>query len=204
MPQPNPEPQRSDAQHNRARILEAARDALTADGDASLNSIAKRAGVGAGTLYRHFPNRESLVLAVYRAEVQRLVDWAPELLEHEPPLTALRRWSEGLAAYIRIKRGLGEALTAASHDAVTSETYGPVIGAITLILRAGQEDGTIRPGLDPDDVLLMMGCLWRVPADPDGLKQASRLLDLLIDGFSTGATARSGDLKRALGRNGSG
>jgi AcrR family transcriptional regulator len=189
MPQPNPEPQRSDAQHNRARILEAARDALTADGDASLNSIAKKAGVGAGTLYRHFPNRESLVLAVYRAEVQRLVDWAPELLEHEPPLTALRRWSERLAAYIRIKRGLGDALTAASHDAVTSETYGPVIGAITLILRAGEKDGTIRPGLDPDDVLLMMGCLWRVPPGPDGQKQASRLLDLLIDGFSTGATA---------------
>ena len=192
MPQPKLEPRRSDALHNQARILEAARDALTADGDASLNSIAKKAGVGAGTLYRHFPNRESLVLAVYRAEVQRLVDWAPELLEHAPPLTALRRWSERLAAYIRIKRGLGEALTTASHDAVTSETYGPVIDAIALILRAGEEDGTIRPGLDPDDVLLMMGCLWRVPPGPDARKQASRLLDLLIDGISTpsGATAQ--------------
>ena len=78
-------PRRSDARHNRARVLDAAREALTRDGDASLNSIAKLAGVGPGTLYRHFPNRESLVLAVYRTEVQRLVDWAPELLEADPP-----------------------------------------------------------------------------------------------------------------------
>ncbi|HEY0805631.1 MAG TPA: TetR/AcrR family transcriptional regulator [Pseudonocardiaceae bacterium] len=176
---------RSDAQHNRARILEVARDTLTADADASLNSIAKQAGVGAGTLYRHFPNRESLVLAVYRTEVQRLVDWAPELLEHEPPLTALRRWFERLAAYVTIKRGLGDALTAAQHDTITSETYGPVIDAIALLLRAGELDGTIRPGLDPDDVVLAMGCLWRVPPGPEGEKQASRLLDLLINGFST-------------------
>ncbi|MFD1049329.1 TetR/AcrR family transcriptional regulator, partial [Kibdelosporangium lantanae] len=93
-------PQRSDAQQNRARILTIARDVLTEDGDASLNSIAKRAGVGPGTLYRHFPNREALVLEVFRAEVQKLVDWAPELLRTEPPLVALRRWFERLAAQI--------------------------------------------------------------------------------------------------------
>jgi AcrR family transcriptional regulator len=181
MPQPNRDAQRNVAQHNRARILEVARDALTADGDASLNSIAKKAGVGAGTLYRHFPNRESLVLAVYRAEVQRLVDWVPELLEAGPPLIALRQWFERLASYIRIKRGLGDALSAAGHDAITNETYGPVIEAITLVLRAGEGDGTIRPGLDPDDVLLMMGCVWRVPPGQAGEKQAERLLDLIID-----------------------
>jgi AcrR family transcriptional regulator len=176
---------RSDARYNRAHILEVARDALTADADTSLNSIAKQAGVGAGTLYRHFPNRESLVLAVYRSEMQRLVDWAPELLEHEPPLTALRHWFERLAAYVIIKRGLADAITAAQHATVTSETYGPVIGAVSLLLRAGEQDGTIRPGLDPDDVVLIMGCLWRVPPGPDGEKQASRVLDILIDGFGT-------------------
>lgn len=176
-------PQRSDAQQNREHILDVAREALTADGDASLNSIAKAAGVGAGTLYRHFPNRESLVLAVYRAEVQRLVDGAAELLEQEAPLDALRHWFEPLAAYIRLKRGLGDALTAANHAAVTDETYGPVIGVIRLILRAGEADGTIRPGLDPDDVLLMMGCVWRVPPGPEGARQASRLLDLVIDAY---------------------
>lgn len=174
-------PQRSDAQANRARILEVARDALTEDGDASLNSIAKRAGVGPGTLYRHFPTREALVLAVYRTEVQRLVDWASELLEHQPPLAALRQWFARLAADIRIKRGLGDALSAANHDAITGESYGPVIDTIATFLAAGEKDGTIRPGLDPDDVLLMMGCVWRTPPGPEGERQADRLLDLVID-----------------------
>lgn len=178
-------PQRSDAQQNRARILGVAREALTEDGEASLNSIAKRAGVGPGTLYRHFPNRESLVLAVFRAEVQKLVDWAPELLRTEPPMVALRRWFERLAGYIVIKHGLGEALTAATQDAVTNETHGPVIGAIAVILRAGEADGTIRAGLDPDDVLLMMGCVWRVPPGPAGAEQADRLLDLVIDSLAS-------------------
>jgi AcrR family transcriptional regulator len=172
-------PQRSDAQHNRARILTVAREALTEDGDASLNSIAKRAGVGPGTLYRHFPNRETLVLEVFRAEVQKLVDWAPELLHTEPPLVALRRWFARLATYITIKRGLGEALTATAHDSVTTETHGPVIGAIEVLLAAGVADGSIRPGLDPDDVLMLMSCVWRVPAGPAGEAQADRLLDLI-------------------------
>jgi len=174
-------PQRSDAQQNRARILSVARQALTEDGDASLNSIAKRAEVGPGTLYRHFPNREALVLEVFRAEVQRLVDQVPTLLGSEPPLMALRHWFERLATYITIKRGLGDALTAAAHDSITNETHGPVIGAIGTILRAGEEDGTIQPGLDPDDVLLLMSCVWRVPPGPAGEKQAGRLLDLIID-----------------------
>lgn len=174
-------PQRSDAQANRARILEVARDLLTSDGDASLNSIAKASGVGPGTLYRHFPTREALVLAVYRAEVQRLVDWAPELVATEPPLTALRRWFERLASQIRLKHGLGDALSAAAKDSVTSETYAPVIGAISLILQAGEADSTIRPSLDPDDVLMLMSSVWRTPLTPAGQRQSSRLLDLVLD-----------------------
>ncbi|HEX3790359.1 MAG TPA: TetR/AcrR family transcriptional regulator [Pseudonocardiaceae bacterium] len=176
-------PQRSDAQQNRTRILAVARQALSEDGDASLNSIAKLAGVGPGTLYRHFPNRESLILEVFRSEVQKLVDQAPELLRTEPPLVALNRWIERLAAYIAIKHGLGDALTAVVHASVTNEAHAPVIGAISLILRAGQEDGSIRPGLDPEDVLLMMGCVWRVPPGPEGARQADRLRELIIDGL---------------------
>ncbi|WP_037074636.1 TetR/AcrR family transcriptional regulator [Pseudonocardia spinosispora] len=179
---------RRDAERNRARILDVAREVLAEDGSASLNSIAKKAGVGAGTLYRHFPNRESLVLAVYRTEVQRLVDLAPTLLDEHSPPDSLRRWFERLATQIRLKRGLGDALTATNHDKVTGETYGPVIEAITLMLRAGESDGSLRPGLDPDDVLLMMGCVWRVPAGSDGLRQADRLLDLIIDGLRAGPT----------------
>ncbi|MFC0438731.1 TetR/AcrR family transcriptional regulator [Kutzneria buriramensis] len=171
---------RSDAAQNRERILAVAREALTEDGDASLNSIAKRAGVGPGTLYRHFPNRESLVLEVFRTEVQGLAARTSELLRTEPPLDAFRQWSRRLAAYLKIKRGLGEALTGAVHDAMTTESHGPVIAGITALLDAGVADGSIRPGVDPDDLLLMMGALWRVPPGPAGERQADRLLELIV------------------------
>jgi AcrR family transcriptional regulator len=168
---------RADAQHNRARILEVARDALATDGEASLNSIAQKAGVGPGTLYRHFPNRESLVLAVYRAEIDRLTDRAPEVMQRLAPLAAFRELTTQLAELIRIKRGLGDALTPANHEAVTTESHGPVVAAIEQILRAGERDGTVRPGLDPDDVLVLMGGVWRVPAG----ERAERLLDLVVE-----------------------
>jgi AcrR family transcriptional regulator len=172
---------RPDAVANRARIVEVAREALAADAGASLNSITKRAGVGPGTLYRHFPTREALVLAVYRAEVQGLVDRVPALLDELAPLPALRTWFAQLAGYIRLKRGLGEALTAVDHDAVTAETHGPVVAAIGALLTAGERDGSIRPGLHPDDVLLLMSGVWRTPPGPSGRAQADRLLDLVVE-----------------------
>lgn len=183
------QPRRTDAQQNRDRIVEVARDALAASGDASLNSIAKRAGVGAGTLYRHFPNREALVLAVYRHEVQRLVDWVPELLAEQPPLTAFRLWCERLASYVRIKHGLGDALGAATRQTMMDETYAPVIDAIARLLGACERAGAVRPGLDPDDVLLLMGCLWRVGVGDAGERQATRLLDLIIAGLRSAAAS---------------
>jgi AcrR family transcriptional regulator len=168
--------ERTDSQRNRARILDVARRELAANGDASLNSIAKKAEVGPGTLYRHFPNRESLVLAVYRAEIQRLVELAEPLLAASPAPAALRAWFAALAEPLRLKRGLGEALTAANNAAMTAENHGPVIGAIGRILQAGATEGSLRPDLDPDDVLMLMSCVWRVPAG----EQAERLLDLGI------------------------
>lgn len=177
------DPKRADAQKNRDRILEVARDALAVSSDASLNSIAKKAGVGPGTLYRHFPTREALVLAVYRHDVQQLVDSAPLLLEEHPPLDALRLWFDRLAYYGRIKHGLADVLHAATSDGLVGETYGPVIGAITLLLRACEEAGSIRSGLDPDDVLLMLGFLWRIDPSGDWEARASRMLDLVVDGL---------------------
>lgn len=174
---------RSDAQQNRDRILQVARDALTASSHASLNSIAKKAGVGPGTLYRHFPNREALVLAVYRHDVQQLVDSAPALLDGHPPLDALRLWFDRLAYYGRIKHGLADVLHAATSDGLIGETYGPVIGAVTLLLRACEEAGSIRLGLDPDDLLLLMGFLWRIDPSGDWEARAGRLLDLVMDGL---------------------
>src|SRR5882672_2479652 len=123
MTQRQHEPLRADAQQNRDRILGVAHNALTASSDASLNSIAKKAGVGPGTLYRHFPNREALVLAVYRHDVQQLVDSAPVLLKEHPPLDALRLWFDRLAYYGRIKHGLADVLHAATSDGLVGETY---------------------------------------------------------------------------------
>lgn len=173
---------RSDARENRARILAAALGALTESTDASLNSIAARAGVGIGTLYRHFPNREALLLAIYRNEVRQLVDAAPALLETEPPLQALRSWLDRMAGYGMAKAGLKDAL-AASHDRLNAETYGPVVGALATLLEANERAGTVRPGLDPDDVLLMLGFLWRIDPDSNWQERSRRLLDITIDGL---------------------
>lgn len=181
------EPGRADARQNRARIIEVARDAFTAAGDASLNSIAKKAGVGPGTLYRHFPTREALILAVYRHEVEQLAAYAPELLEDHPPLAALRLWFDRLAYYGRIKHGVSDILHALTDDGLEGEIYGAVIGAVTLLLRACEEDGSIRPGVDPDDVLLMLGFLWRTGPGEEGEARVARLLDLVIDGLRLGA-----------------
>ncbi len=185
------EPLRADAQHNRERILQAAHDAFAESGDASLNSVAKKAGVGAGTLYRHFPTREALILAVYRNDVQRLVESVPALLAQHPPIRALRLWFEHLAEGVKIKHGLGDALHAATAQDIVSETYGPVTRAIGELLRACEQAGSIRPGLDPGDVLLLMGFLWRTGPGEEGKAQANRLLDLVIDGFRAQPASKS-------------
>ena len=184
-------PRRADARQNRDRILEVAREALLATGDASLNSIAKAAGVGPGTLYRHFPNREALVLAVYRHDVQLLVDFAPDLLRDHPPLVALRTWIERLAEYVRLKHGMLEVMRAVkSHDLV-SETYGPITDAMALLLKACEDAGSVRPGVDPDDLLLLVGFLWRIEPGDDQAARASRMLDLVIDGLRAGAPGQA-------------
>jgi len=181
-------PLRANAQLNRERILQAAWEALLESTDASLNSIAKKAGVGIGTLYRHFPTREALVLEVYRHEVQNAADAAPALLERLQPLDALREWMERLAQYGMTKVGLADALSSvASHESLAAEAYEPIIGALSLLLRANDEAGTIRPGLDPDDVLLIMGFLWRIDPRSDWRSRSSRLLDILMDGLKAGA-----------------
>ena len=182
------ESMRVDAQQNRDRILAVAQDTFAVDLDASLNSIAKLAGVGPGTLYRHFPTREDLILAVYRHEVAALADSVSTVLAEHPPLDALRVWFLRLAVYVRIKHGLGDALnTAAVQDSV-NQTYAPVIAAVDVLLRACEESGQTRPGLKSGDVLLIMGCLWRV--GPAGNEQAMRLIDLIIDGLRSTAGTR--------------
>ncbi len=176
-------PVRAHAVRNREHILQVASAAFAHDGTTSLNVIAKRAGVGAGTLYRHFPTREDLILAVYQRDVQRLVDSVPDVLAEHRPLDSFRIWFFALADYIRVKHGLGEALYTAAAQDVVNDTYAPVIAAVTVLLDACAADGSLRPGLDPGDVLLLMGFLWRTQATDAGREQARRLMDLTIEGL---------------------
>jgi AcrR family transcriptional regulator len=175
--------QRTAAARNRAAILEAAHDLLAASPTASMNEIAKRAGVGAGTRYRHFPAREDLILAVYHSDMLRLASSVGELLERHSPLDAFVTWFETLAAYIRIKHGLDEALHSAAIRSAIDEVYAPVVAAVARLLDACMADGSVRPGLDPDDVLLLMGFLWRVRPDDDGREQGRRVMQIVLSGI---------------------
>jgi AcrR family transcriptional regulator len=174
---------RSDARENRARILAAAREALAADGSTSMNQISRRAGVGAGTLYRNFPTRESLVLAVYQDEVARIIGTVPDLLARMPPLEALRHWTTDLVEAMRRKHGLGDALGPGAHQAISEQSYGPVIAAITELLDAGKKDESIRPDADPGDFLQLTGALWRAASSPED--RAPHMLALILDGLRT-------------------
>ena len=174
---------RSDAQANNDRILEVARDALAADPKASLNSIAKQAGVGAGTLYRHFPSRESLVLGVYRREIDTLVALAPTLLAKHAPLHAFRSWCDRLAKFGRMKYGVADIVHAAASEHDAQDTYAPILGAVRQLMNACKSAGAIDPGAEPEDFLVLVGLLWRIPPTTAGEARVKRLLTLAFRGL---------------------
>ena len=120
----------------------------------------------------------------------KLVELCDKLLAAHPPLEAFTAWFETLAAYIRVKHGLGEALHNAAIQNAINETYAPVVAAVTKLLDACVADNSARRGLDPADVLLLMGYLWRVAPDEDGIRQGRRLTQIVLDGIRTG---RPGD-----------
>lgn len=185
---------RADARENRDHILEVARDALAADPAASLNSIAKAAGVGAGTLYRHFPSRGALVLGVYRKEIDELVTLAPLLLTQHPPLQALRMWCDRLATFGRVKHEVADILHAAKSDQDVQETYWPMLGAVRQLMEACESSGDIRPGVDAEDFLLLLGFLWQIPPTPAGEARVKRLLALAFRGLGASDTSDAGGL----------
>ena len=177
---------RSDARRNRDAILAAALEALTASPDASLNAIAKRAGVANATLYRHFPTREELVLATYQHEVQRLVEAAGLLLQERTPIDALHSWVERLARYAVTKHGLADALrkaTTPGSDLSSTETYDSIVAALDRLLQANISVGTLRPGLDADDVILALAGLWQLDPASDWKAQAQRIYDIVLSGL---------------------
>jgi AcrR family transcriptional regulator len=175
--------ERADAQRNRERIMEVAREAFGAPEPPSMTQLAKLAGIGVGTLYRHFPTREALIMAVYQNDIQRLIDLAPELLRAHPPGDALRLWLEEVARYGRLKYGAAEVIHAATGQGLEDPAYQPFVAAIKALLDAGSAAGILKDDLDPEDVLLQMGALWRIPPRPDRDARAARILDLIIDGL---------------------
>jgi AcrR family transcriptional regulator len=173
-------PSRKDARTNRERILTAARSAFAASSSASLSAITRQAGGGIGTLYRHFPSREALIVELYRHDIQHLIDLAPALLETHTPLEALRLWFGEVARYGQLKYGAAEVIHAATSD---DEYYEPFVRAIAVLLDHGAADGSVKKGLDPEDVLLQLSVLWRIDPRRGGEARAARILDLIIDGL---------------------
>ncbi|MFB6846529.1 TetR/AcrR family transcriptional regulator [Streptomyces sp. NPDC056373] len=185
-------PLRSDALRNRERILEVALEELTRSADVPLSAIAKKAGVGQGTFYRHFPTREALVLEVYRHEMQQVAGTAAPLLESREPDRALREWLDRLARFALAKAGLADALRQATSAPGQPEKprHTPVTEAAELLLRAAEKAGTIRPGITADDLFLVIGGLWTLPPGTDWQPRATRLLDFVMDGLRVGAPGR--------------
>jgi AcrR family transcriptional regulator len=180
-------PRRADTRRNHERILAAALESLTTTGEVSFNAIAKQAEVGVGTVYRHFPTPEALVLAVYRREVQHLVDVVPSLLETNTPEQAFRAWTGHLARYMMTKRGLAGALRTAttSHEELFANAYEAMLSAVSTLLEANVRAGSARPGLDPQTVLRALSGLLHLNPREDWQNQTDNLTDLLWKGMRT-------------------
>ncbi len=177
---------RADARRNREKLLEVATAAFaTAEGrPVSLESIARDAGVGIGTLYRHFPTREALVEAIYRSELAEVAATARQLLERHPPGVALRRWMDRYADFVAAKRGMAESLHAmvVSGAVEPSQMRASIVGAVDALLRAGAEDGSLRADVRADDVVSSLLGIFLASGSPE---QTSRMLDLLVAGVAT-------------------
>ncbi|MEZ0354791.1 TetR/AcrR family transcriptional regulator [Mycolicibacterium aichiense] len=175
---------RADAVRNRERLLRAAAAAFASgDGPVSLEGIARDAGVGIGTLYRHFPSREALTEAVYRTELAEVSASAAHLLDRHPPATALRRWMDRYAEFVAAKRGMAESLRVVFESgAVTpGDTRAGIVGAAELLLAAGVAEGSLRPDVRADDLVSSM---LGITMASSSTEQTQRMLDLLAAGVA--------------------
>ncbi|HXB21891.1 MAG TPA: TetR/AcrR family transcriptional regulator [Candidatus Solibacter sp.] len=183
--QPGQRKPRTDAQRNRERILEVAKEAFTRYGaSTSLDDIAKHAGVGAGTLYRHFPTRDALLEAVYRTEVEKLAAAERKFAQAMPPIAALRAWMLLFVDYIATKQIIAPALnTLVGGPSKVFEASGAQIKeAIHALVKRAIKSGDIRPDLDPLDLLRALVGVSNVASGPDWPQSARRLVDILILG----------------------
>jgi AcrR family transcriptional regulator len=176
---------RTDAQRNRERILEVAKGAFSKSGaNTSLDDIARQAGVGAGTLYRHFPTREDLLEAVYRTEVEKLAAAERRFSETLPPVEALRSWMLLFVDYIATKQLIAPALNVLVGDPkkVFEASYAQIWEAVRALVKRAIKSGDIRKDLDPIDLLRALIGVANVSTSPDWQQSARRLVDILITG----------------------
>lgn len=176
---------RTDALRNRERILEVAREAFTRDGaDASLDDIAKQAGVGAGTLYRHFPTRDALIEAVYRSEVEKLAAAERRFTAAMSPIDALRTWMLLFIDHIAAKQIIAPALNSVvgGPTKLYEGSHRPIRGAIDALVRRAIKSGDIRKDLEPFDLLRALIGVSHIASGPGWQQSARRLVDILITG----------------------
>ena len=176
---------RADAQRNRERILEVAKAAFTRHGaDASLDEIAKQAGVGAGTLYRHFPTRDALIESVYRSEVERLAAAESRFAAEMAPIDALRAWMLTLIDYIAAKHIIAPALNSVvgGPSRLYEGSRSQIQGAIDKLVKRAKKSGDVRKDLDPSDLLRALIGVSHVGTGSDWQLSARRLVDILIAG----------------------
>jgi AcrR family transcriptional regulator len=183
--QPDQPKRRSDAQRNRERILEVAKSAFTRHGaDASLDDIAKQAGVGAGTLYRHFPARDALIEAVYRSEVEKLAAAAREFTAAMPPIDALRTWLVLFVDYVAAKHIIAPALNsvAGGPSKIYESSRSMIQEALEELVKRAKRSGDVRRDVDSSDLLRAVIGVSYVGSGGDWQQSARRLVDILIAG----------------------
>lgn len=176
---------RTDALRNRERILEVAKQAFTRDGaNASLDDIATQSGVGPGTLYRHFPTRDALIEAVYRAHVEKLAAAAHDFAKTMPPLEALRAWMLLFVDHMAAKQIIAPALNSVVGGAskLYESSRSQIREAVELLAKRAIHGGDLRSDLDPNDLLRPLIGVALIPASPDWQQSAKRLVDILITG----------------------
>ncbi|WP_067887247.1 TetR/AcrR family transcriptional regulator [Nocardia vaccinii] len=176
---------RADAHRNRERLLEAAKTAFAEGDKVSLESIARAAGVGIGTLYRHFPTREDLIEAVYRAERRRLCEAVDDLVTGPDAAVALRAWMDRFGDYISAKREMADAVRAiiASGAITAEEARAELSTAVQKLIKAGAAQGTLRPDVPAQDVVASLLGIFLACGAPEQREQAGRMMDLLMDGL---------------------
>ena len=184
-PQPVPRKPRADAVRNRQRILEIAKESFTRSGaNISLDDVAKQAGIGPGTLYRHFPTRDALLEAVYRTEVEKLAGAEREFAKAMPPVEALRAWMLLFVDYIATKQIIAPALNTSvgGPSKVFKGTSTLIKTAIQALVERAIESGDIRPDLNPLDLLRALVGVSNVASAPDWPQSAKRLVEILLLG----------------------